>query len=579
MKKIHKVRFSKKNINYALKKDFDDCEFKLSSQLKSSSSPPVINLPTLLHGENSLHTTKTYHKIDGSAFLFSKIESKIKQIITYTSHKASNSFIKIKSKIKLDNNNLDLKERGYNSDSETERYENYLHQNTSTSSESDSFEFKYVSFLRNTKDNEIRSEYNLNNLEKLTNKEKLVIKSLIDFNEEIYNKKDMEIYTDIHFIQYNIDEKARRINSKEYTDKDYIYFDSKLYFLMKDVLLYYYLKSNDNKITIGDFECNVSFKHSHSELNRFFAKEKNLRFKKNYLSSYKTIIMCIYDSIALLLSNLVDSLESNEKKLFLYLYYQYKEFLEICKKMKNDCEEFFKIFEKENKGKIYFNDILIDLFWDQAFKIYKIRNGFINLYLSNDIKTIDSNEDKQALNGIIDILYSRKEEYKKNIGITMNLPYVKKKSVFLMDFILKNKYLESINHLNGFPTKKKNEEDVQRRIDILKENKVKNDKIESFLENLSLDEIYNYIQTNSISEAKANKKRHKKRKKNNKIIEENNKAKEDYSNNSNKENNEESTLDPVVEEYRQYFKEYNKRNINCIKIKPVISKEWIKSII
>ena len=289
--------------------------------------------------------------------------------------------------------------------------------------------------------------------------------------------------------------------------------------------------------------------------------------------------MCIYDSIALLLSNLVDSLESNEKKMFLYLYYQYKEFLDICKKMKIDCEEFFKIFEKENKGKIYFNDILIDLFWDQAFKVYKIRNEFINLYLSNDIKTIDSNDYKQALNSIIDILYSRKEEYKKNIGIALNLPYVKKKTVFLMDFILKNKYLESIRHLNGFPTEKKNEEDMQRRIDILKENKVKNYKIESFLENLSLDEIYNYIQTNSISEAKANKKKHKKRKKNNKIIEENNKVKEDYENNSNIENNEENTLDPVVEEYRQYFKEYNKRNINCIKIKPVISKEWIKSII
>ena len=579
MKKIHKVRFAKKNINYALKKEFDDFEFKLSSQLKSSSSPPVINLSAILHGENFPQTTKSYHKIDGSAFLFSHIESQIKEIITYTRHKTSNSFKKMKSKIKFENNNLDLKERGFNSDSETERHEKHLHLNTSSNSESDSFEYKIASFLRNTKENEIRSEYNLNNLEKLTDKEKLVIKSLIDFNEEIYNKKDMEIYTDIRFTQYNLEQKARRINSKEYIDKDYIYFDSKLYFLLKDVLLYYYLKSNDNKINIGDFECKVSFKHSHSELNRFFTKEKNPRFKKNYLSSYKTIIMCLYDSIALLLSNLLDSLESNEEKMFLYLNYQYKEFLEICQKMKMDCKEFFKMFEKENKGKIYFNDILIDLFWDQAFKIYKIRNGFINLYLSNDIKTLDSNDYKQALNNIIDILYSRKEEYKKNIGIKMNLPYVKKKSVFLVGFILKNKYLESINHLNGFPTEKKNEQDMQRRIDILKENKVKNDKIESFLENLSLDEICSYIQTNSIGEAKTNKRKHKKRKKNNKIFEENNKAKEDYANNSNIENNEESTLDPVVEEYRQYFKEYNKRNINCIKIKPVISKEWIKSII
>ena len=61
------------------------------------------------------------------------------------------------------------------------------------------------------------------------------------------------------------------------------------------------------------------------------------------------------------------------------------------------------------------------------------------------------------------------------------------------------------------------------------------------------------------------KQKKKKRKKKKKIKTENKKIVE--------------TIDPVVEEFIQYFVEFNKNNCeDFIKIKPKISEKWIKSI-
>jgi len=83
-----------------------------------------------------------------------------------------------------------------------------------------------------------------------------------------------------------------------------------------------------------------------------------------------------------------------------------------------------------------------------------------------------------------------------------------------------------------------------------------------------LEEVYKYIQGDSDSKKgkKKNRKRQKKKKNKN----------EDKEN----ENNNEyvDTFDPVVEEFIKYFIEFNRKNTNCVKIKPVISQEWIESI-
>ena len=84
-------------------------------------------------------------------------------------------------------------------------------------------------------------------------------------------------------------------------------------------------------------------------------------------------------------------------------------------------------------------------------------------------------------------------------------------------------------------------------------------------ENFSLEEVYKYIQGDSDSKKGKKKYRKRQKKKKNKN--------EDKENENNIE-----TIDPVVEEFIKYFIEFNRKNINCVKIKPVISQEWIESI-
>jgi DNA/RNA-binding domain of Phe-tRNA-synthetase-like protein len=77
--------------------------------------------------------------------------------------------------------------------------------------------------------------------------------------------------------------------------------------------------------------------------------------------------------------------------------------------------------------------------------------------------------------------------------------------------------------------------------------------------------MYNYIQNDENSQKNKKKsKKHKKKKKKN-----------------NEKENEEEILDndPVVEEFIQYFNDFNEKNTGCVKIKPRISKEWIESIL
>ena len=106
------------------------------------------------------------------------------------------------------------------------------------------------------------------------------------------------------------------------------------------------------------------------------------------------------------------------------------------------------------------------------------------------------------------------------------------------------------------------DENIDNNIDI-KGNEEKN------TENFSLEEVYNYIQGDNEQKSKKKSKKHRKRKKN----------KNDENKTKEKENiNENIQIDPVVEEFRQYFIDFDKKNKNCVKIKPVLSNEWIKSL-
>ena len=80
-----------------------------------------------------------------------------------------------------------------------------------------------------------------------------------------------------------------------------------------------------------------------------------------------------------------------------------------------------------------------------------------------------------------------------------------------------------------------------------------------------MDELYNYIQGDNEKKGKKKSKKHKKKKKN----------KNDGDKNTKKEEN---IKDPVVEEFIQYFKDFNKKNEGCIKIKPKFTEKWLKSL-
>ena len=106
----------------------------------------------------------------------------------------------------------------------------------------------------------------------------------------------------------------------------------------------------------------------------------------------------------------------------------------------------------------------------------------------------------------------------------------------------------------------------------------KNKKIENKnTDNFSLEEVYKYIQgDNESKKGKKKKKRQKKKRNKN----ENNENSNDNNENNTNDNYDEYNYepDPIVEEFIQYFIEFNKNNIKCVKIKPVLSQEWIKSI-
>jgi len=154
-----------------------------------------------------------------------------------------------------------------------------------------------------------------------------------------------------------------------------------------------------------------------------------------------------------------------------------------------------------------------------------------------------------------------------------------KENVFLMNYILK--YKQSYNLTNDNNIIEKKDENIN---EVEKNNDKNNDTDElpinkdTNTENYSLEEVYNYIQNdNKDQKGKKRNKKHKKKKKNkiNEIKNPENNNDTIIQNGDDKENHQ---VDPVVEEFIQYINDFVKTNSNCIKIKPVISKEWIKSI-
>ena len=433
----------------------------------------------------------------------------------------------------------------------------------------------------------------------LSNKEKVVIEALIEFNKYNFTKKKDEIdIFEFDLEEYYFNKKYKNIISS-YSSEEDLEFEKNVYeFIDNRIKLYY--KSFKNTKPHNLEEKKNDIKKFNNEIKKILIYEKKI---PNFSCiGFKSIVMSLFSLIIDLLSNssIIHfkkiKLEKEEKLsldndnnflIFIDLITKYNKIKDICPYIEKDFVEIIENFQNEKNMKVSLSSLFTDLYWDHVFKNHNISYKFTNRYIYNNFKkNISCEESKNAMDKIIDILINCEIPYKKNIGELLALPYMNKENVFLMNFILK--YKQSYNFINDnnnndIEKKDKNIKEEKKNIDNeeLSTNNINNSKNENKdnnTENYSLEEVYNYIQNdNKVPKGKKKNKKHKKKKKN-KINEIQNQENNCEVNNQNDEEKKEYQVDPVVEEFIKYMNDYVRRNANCVRIKPVISKEWIKSI-
>ena len=424
----------------------------------------------------------------------------------------------------------------------------------------------------------------------IIDKEKIVIEALAALDKDYMNNKDKNlvmIKLEDFDIEKNYFEEIFEINTKEsdseekkleYKQKKHVYetIDNriKLYYN-------YYRKNKSYKINETEIELNNYKK----EITDILAIET---LNENYLFfGFKSIVISLYILIIRRLSNSHFKIYLNSIKedninldIFIELMEKYNTLKDICPFLEKDFKEIIEIYQQKKDVKFCLCELLTDLYWDYVFKIHKINNMFISCYkLDNIKKNVIFEEAKHAMKSIIDILIVNDTSYKKNIGEQLKLPYMKKENLFLMCYINKSKKI-----VNPFEIKNpfieridKNLEKENSNSEKINSTEVKNTSLLNFKdtgqdkkaennknpENLSLEEVYKYIVGDMSNENKKHKKKNRKKKKKNKteqiqIVQ---------------------TFDPIVDEFIQYFIEFNKNNCeHYTKIRPNISEEWIKSL-
>ena len=449
--------------------------------------------------------------------------------------------------------------------------------------------------LKNNKINNDKKEENQKNAfiapaGNIIDKEKIVIEALAALDKDYMNNKDKNlvmIKLEDFDIEKNYFEEIFEINTKEsdseekkleYKQKKHVYetIDNriKLYYN-------YYRKNKSYKINETEIELNNYKK----EITDILAIET---LNENYLFfGFKSIVISLYLLIIRRLSNSHFKIYLNSIKedninldIFIELMEKYNTLKDICPFLEKDFKEIIEIYQQKKDVKFCLCELLTDLYWDYVFKIHKINNMFISCYkLDNIKKNVIFEEAKHAMKSIIDILIVNDTSYKKNIGEQLKLPYMKKENLFLMCYINKSKKI-----VNPFEIKNpfieridKNLEKENSNSEKINSTEVKNTSLLNFKdtgqdkkaennknpENLSLEEVYKYIVGDMSNENKKHKKKNRKKKKKNKT----------------EEIQIVQTFDPIVDEFIQYFIEFNKNNCeNYTKIRPNISEEWIKSL-
>ena len=620
MKKYAEINFEKYLSKYLFTKT------KINSKRKKE------NLPTSLSSENTkvLETGKKIDLLESKDNNFfnkkdqflSDSKLKITETPFLSSIKKNQNFSMKLDEDKDEGDFLKFGSRIIMNDNFPDFFENNLEVNKKKLNLFDDDFFKSVIFSNDEiinlelKDNKINNEkkeekqknlYINNALGNLIDKEKIVIEALTSLDNDYMNNgehnnaminfedfdSEKNYFDEIFDISvYKNDSEEKKL---EYEQKKLIYkiIDKRIKFYYN-----YYKKNKSYQIK----ETEIEIKNFQNDINNILNIESSNDIYLYF--GFKSIVISLYILIIRWLSNshfkiYLRSIKENNINLdiFIELMEKYNKIKDICPYLEKDFKGIIDNFHKMEDIKFCLCELLTDLYWDYVFKIHKINYMFTNCYKLENIKNnVIFEEAKHSMKSIIDLLILNNTCYKKNIGEQLQLPYMKKENIFLISYInksmkivnpfeIKNPFIVQ-NEKNSENSEKENcnndtpnlsdennnnndknltndQNKDEEKEDNTEKNEEKNKEKNKNTDNLSLEEIYKFIVEDIPDENKKQKK--KKRKKKKKIKTENKKIVE--------------TIDPVVEEFIQYFVEFNKNNCeDFIKIKPKISEKWIKSI-
>ena len=435
----------------------------------------------------------------------------------------------------------------------------------------------------------------------------IIIKSLIYFNRDI-TADGIE----------NFKKRTPDYNKSKYEEDNKL--EKNIYIKIEDRIREILNKSKSDKLSLlREFENNYLLR-----ITNFEKKSENYKY------------LCI-KGIIIGLINIINDWAgkeylkcTDEKKdyengdIFIVIFEKYEILKKICSYLEKDFKSFIDNFKESNKLEFNLIDLFSDIFWDYIFRIREINIFFTNNY-NNDKINEKLNE---VMENIINILININLPYKKLFGEILNMNCIKQEKIYLMNYI--NKYKKSLiksnnnnennenklhnssssdkilnknlNEIEKEENKNENieeeEKDNNKNVNISNENinnsnddcnnisnSISNDTNEKEIDlslgkSLSMDassnkltdkdsleKVYNYIlYGESESSKKKQKRKHKKKKKNKKNI-------------VSEDENTEDTIDPVVEEYKNYINDLNKNcTQNYRKIKPKIKEEWINYI-
>lgn len=548
-----------------------------------------------------------------------KTDSPLKPSL-FNSNIKTDSYVKISGKLSVNNNLSNFKDANINSNYfdlksdisnnlfsnsliNADLYDSFLNSISASSSNSNSSS-NIKNSLKNNSQTPKHSEdnerdmpnntiYSLNNL---SQKERIVIEALMELKKDNLKKEYDDIDSiDFDLEEYYINKKNKNTTSSFSSEEDSNFEKNVNEFIDKRIKLYYKNFVNSQPHALEEKKCEII--KFNNEIKKILLKEKEKKSEFCFIG-FKSIVNSFFSLIIDITSHInfkihLKKIYNKEKPIlsfikeknlliFTDLLEKYKKIKDICPFIQKDFKDIIDNFQTQKKMDFSLCNLFTDFYWDHIFKINNINNKFINAYTLSDFNFDDHThksevEPKKSMDEIIDILISCNFPYKKNLGEILNLSYIKNENIFLISYILDSKlnlkYIEPLpkpslpkkNNENIFDNKNE-EEKNNKNIKNININKQQKDNKEKITDNFSsLDELYNYIQGDNEQKGKKKSKKHKKKKKN----------KNDGDKNSKKEEN---IPDPVVEEFIQYFKDFNKKNEGCIKIKPKFTEKWLKSL-